>query len=197
MTEPTYPIKSGPRVIGLDVSLTATGIASSLGWCKTVGRSDVTTAPLLVRVGQVGDLAESILRHVGRPELVVIETPAFRALGGGVLERSALWWLVVRGLIARDVPVAEVNPRTRMRYATGKGQASKLAVVDAVARRYPLFLTYGNDNLADAAVLAAMGADRLGAPIASVPKTHRVALDAVTWPLGLIDVRGEPVEATK
>lgn len=192
-----FPIMSGPRVVGLDISLTATGIASSLGWCKTVGRCDVTTAPLLVRVGQVGQLEDSILRHVGRPDLVVVEVPAFRALGGGVLERSALWWNVVRGLIARDVPVAEVHNNTRMRYATGKGQAGKSAIVDAVARRYPMFTTLGDDNLADAVVLAAMGADRLGHPLAPVPKTHRVALDAVTWPLGLVDVRGAAVEAAK
>lgn len=175
----TVPLR---RVVGLDISLTATGIASSLGWSRVVGRSDITTAPLLIRMAAVSELADSILRHTGRPELAVVEVPAYRALGGGVLERSLLWGLVVRGLISREIPVAEVYNNTRMKYATGKGLASKGAIVDAVARRYPRYLTGGNDNLADAIVLCAMGCDWLGHPLARVPKAHRAALDAVSWP---------------
>jgi Holliday junction resolvasome RuvABC endonuclease subunit len=170
------------RVVGVDISLTATGIASSLGWCKVVGRTAVTKAPLLIRMGMVDELCAAILRHVGVPDLVVIEGPAFSRTGGGALERHALWWLVVRSLIGRDIPVAEVSPPTRCRYATGKGAAQKTAVVDAVARRLPQYATHGNDNLCDAVILAAMGADWLGSPLTVMPKAHREALSVVRWP---------------
>lgn len=180
MTDPLPP--ATPRVVGLDISLTGTGIASSRGWTRKVGRSNVTTAPLLVRMAQVGELARAIVNHVGVADLVVVEVPAFSRSGGGTLERSALWWLVVRSLISAEIPVAECFNNTRMRYATGKGMAAKTVIVDAVARRFPQYTTAGDDNLADAIVLAAMGSDHLGYPLAVMPKTHRVALDTVNWP---------------
>lgn len=175
-------MSAAPRVVGLDISLTATGIASSTGWCQVIGRTDVTKLPLRERLHAVDELAAAVLDLVARPDLVVVEVPAYSRSGGGVLERSALWWRVVRSLATRGIPVAEVYPRTRMRYATGKGQAAKTAIVDAAARRWPAYETGGDDNLADAIVLAAMGCDHLGHPLARVPATHRTALDAVIWP---------------
>lgn len=118
----------------------------------------------------------------GAPDLAVIEAPAYSRTGGGSHERSGLWWRVVRRLLAQGVPVVEVAPTQRCRYATGKGSATKGAVVDAVARRWPQYQTGGNDNACDAVVLAAMGADHLGHPTAIVPATHRTALDRMTWP---------------
>lgn len=184
-TEVTLRINPLPRIVGVDISLTATGIASSLGWTRKVGRSNVTKAPLLVRVAQVAELADSIVMHIGTPDLVVIEAPSFGSFtgGGGTLERSALWWKVVERIVGRDIPLAEVAPSQRAKYATGRGQATKSAVVDAVARRWPQFATHGDDNLADAAVLAAMGADHIGHPLCEVPKTHRAALEKVRWPI--------------
>jgi hypothetical protein len=70
----------------------------------------------------------------------------------------------------------------RCTYATGKGAASKEAVVDAVARRWPAWQTEGNNNLADAVVFMAAGRDWLGAPITDMPKTHRAAIDKAVWP---------------
>lgn len=180
---------STSHVIGLDLSLTGSGVASSAGWCEVVGQKDVTTQPLDRRLAIIDDLADRILTLVRSPQLVVIEQPAFSRAGAGSIERHALWWLIVRALRGRDVPVAEVTARGRMRYATGKGAATKSAVVDAVARRWSSFETGGNDNLADSVVLCAMGCDHLGSPLAAVPQTHRAALDAVKWPdLGLMGV---------
>jgi Holliday junction resolvasome RuvABC endonuclease subunit len=172
-----------PCVVGIDASLTATGLASTAGWCDTVGLKNVTTLPLAARLAVVDQLAEQILTAVGTPDLAVIEVPAFSRSGAGTLERSALWWAVVRSLHRRDIPVAEVFTGTRMRYATGKGSAAKTAIVDAVARRLPMFATGGDDNRCDAVVLCAMGADHLGHPLAVMPATHRAALAAVDWPV--------------
>lgn len=172
-----------PRVIGLDVSLSGTGIASSRGWCRVIGRDKVTTLPLVARIQAVDELAADILDNVGHPDLVVIEAPAFSRTGGGAVERHALWWKLARALVRRNVPVAEVTPGSRMRYATGKGRVTKNVVVDAVARRFPMFETSGDDNLADAVVLCAMGMDHLGHPLAAMPQAHRAALKAVNWPV--------------
>lgn len=171
-----------PPVVGLDLSITASGIASSLGWVERIGRNEVTKLPLIDRLAAVDELVAQILDRIGTPDLVVAEVPAFSRAGGGALERAALWWKVVRALTRRGVPVAEVYNNTRMRYATGKGLASKNAVIDAVARRWPQYETGGDDNLCDAVVLMAMGAHHLGSPVGSVPATHAAALKAVAWP---------------
>lgn len=169
--------------VGLDISLTGTGVASSAGWCKRVGRKDITKEPLDLRLSHVDQLAGTILELVGRPTLVLVELPAYSRAGGGSWERAWLWYKVIRSLRHAAVPVAEVHNQQRMVYATGKGSATKSAVVDAVARRWPQFATGGDDNLADAAVMAAMGADRLGVPIGSVPASHRLALSRIAWPV--------------
>lgn len=176
---------NNPTVIGLDLSLTGSGVASSNGWCERVGLPDITTKSLGERIVAVDTIVNQVILLVGQPALVCVEVPAFSRSGGGALERGGLWWQVVRRLLRAEIPVAEVFNQHRMRYATGKGSASKGAIIDAVARRWPMFETGGDDNLADAAVLAALGADRLGCPLAPMPVTHRKALDDVRWPEAL------------
>lgn len=175
-----------PTVIGIDTSLTATGVASSLGWCDLVGYTDkknpITKLPHPARIAALTALATDIAALVGTPDLAVIETPAYTQSGGGAHERGWLWWDIYRRLSNRDVPVALMTPNQRMLYATGKGSGGKGGVIDAVARRWPTFETGGNDNLADAVTLMAAGIDALGHPLAAMPQANRAALDAVAWP---------------
>ncbi|MEU6235921.1 hypothetical protein [Kitasatospora sp. NPDC047058] len=190
----TAPTIVAPVVIGLDTSLTATGIASSLGWCDTVGykplnkNDKITTQPHDRRLRSLLGLLGDVILAVGKPNLVVLESPSLRSLGGGGHERAWLWWEVYRGLAARDVPVALMSPSQRMMYATGKGSATKSAVVDAVARRWPAWTTGGDDNRADAVVLMAAGLDYLGHPITPMPAAHRASLVKAIWPE---EVRGD------
>jgi hypothetical protein len=170
------------RVVGLDLSLTATGIASNLGWCMTVGAKDITKLPAWDRSDALEALADEILLQAGDPALVLAEqVDTYRAYGGAS-ERAGLFWYVARRLRARGTPFAEVPSGVLKTYALGKGQGKKSAVIDAVARRWPNFETGGDDNMCDATVLAAMGADYLGQPLAAMPATHRKALVKVTWP---------------
>ncbi|MFG3051809.1 hypothetical protein ACGFZP_12790 [Kitasatospora sp. NPDC048239] len=193
-TDPGLMPAAAPVVIGLDTSLTATGIASSTGWCDTVGykprhKSDsITTQPHEQRLRSLLALLGDIILAVGRPGLVVLESPSLRSLGGGGHERAWLWWEVYRGLTVRDIPVALMSPSQRMMYATGKGSATKSAVVDAVARRWPDWSTGGDDNQADAVVLMAAGLDYLGYPVVPMPAANRAALTKSVWPEG---VRGD------
>ncbi|HEX5543634.1 MAG TPA: hypothetical protein VFX60_19125 [Micromonospora sp.] len=172
-----------PTAVGIDPSLTGTGIAHSDGRCARVGKTGISALPLLTRVAAVDSLVVQILHEVGRPDVVLIETPAYSSASGAALERHALWWTLVRALRDWGIPVAEVSIQRRMRYATGRGQATKGQVIEAVTRRWPAFAHGGDDNMADAAVLAAMGAHWLGVPLAPVPQTHAAALDGVDWPV--------------
>ena len=195
------------RIIGLDLSLTATGIATIDGDTidvSTVRSSGAKDASLSDRASRINRLVDQIValsmpesrssriwretgRRLGvvvgapRPDLVVIEQPAFSRTTGHHHDRSGLWWQTVTTLLEYGVPVVEVTPSGLKKYATGKGNADKDTVLLAVARRFP-DVEIRNNNEADALVLAAMGADHLGCPIGDMPAVNRAALDAVRWP---------------
>jgi crossover junction endodeoxyribonuclease RuvC len=176
------------KVLGIDLSLTSTGLASVVDTGASVGRIP-TKAGLHTLADQDRRLAaivEAVMTWATDTDLAVVEGPALVARTGYHHDRSGLWWLVVHRLLASSTPVAVVPPTVRAKYATGHGNAPKDQVLAAVIRRYPTIDITGNDE-ADALVLAAMGARRLGHPIDDLPLTHRTALTAATWPeeLGL------------
>ncbi|WP_113705461.1 hypothetical protein [Nonomuraea lactucae] len=177
---------TAPRVAGCDISLTSTGLAFNTGWCATAGRGSITTLPIGERTTAIREAADKILLHLDTADLVLVEKFVLargKAGAGGAGERAHLYYLVVDALIHRiGIPVVEVPQSTLKMYATGRGNAPKDEVKDAVARRLPIFVTRGVSDMCDAAMLAAMGADHLGHPLATMPAAHRKALDTVTWP---------------
>lgn len=185
------PPPTKPVVVGLDTALgsassSGTGIASSAGWCEAVGyrnaKKPLTGLPHPQRLTELEQLARRIVLTVKFPTLVVMELPALSRAGGGTHERAWLWWELYRQLTRSDIPVALMAPNQRALYATGKGNAGKTAVVDAVARRWPDWSTGGDDNMADAVTLMAAGMDWLGSPLAKMPAVNRAAIEKALWP---------------
>lgn len=175
-----------PTVIGIDLSLTSTGLCIVYkGKAQTfrVESKGSADASLANRYRRLDDIAGEIIMTVvnNDADLVVIEQPAYSRTVGHMHDRSGLWWIVVHALHHERHSVAEVAPTSRARYATGKGNAGKDAVLLEVARRFPDVALSGNDE-ADALVLAAMGADYLACPIVTMPASHREALGKVRWP---------------
>ncbi|MET8681726.1 hypothetical protein ABZW18_30120 [Streptomyces sp. NPDC004647] len=178
-----------PRVIGLDLSLTSTGVAGT-DWAKAL-------RPGRRRSHERMDwLCGHIRVGVEDADLVVVEGAAY-AQGGqaGHHELAGLWWLVTQALWRHRIPYAVANPHHRTIYATGRAnpaqdhprnQRSRVAkgLVRSVAvERYGVECEGpGRYDQADATVLAAMGLDWLGYPTVPVPDTHRRALEAVRWP---------------
>jgi crossover junction endodeoxyribonuclease RuvC len=166
------------KVIGVDLSLRSTGVAGD-GWADRI----VPPAKLL-GIGRLRYIRSAVLNYARPADFIVLEGPSYGSTGAGQHERAGLWWLVYDALTAVDLPVAVVPPACRARYATGRGNATKDAVLLAAARRYPHVDIDGNDE-ADALILAAMGADHLGEPWAIVPALHRKGLDGCAWPEGI------------
>ncbi|MFE0207062.1 hypothetical protein [Streptomyces sp. NPDC058985] len=188
-SDPAPTALAPPLVVGVDPSLTGTGIASSNGQVDVIGYKKartkdpgITQLPHAERIRAMRQLAHQVLEAVHLPNLVVMELPAVSRSGGGAHERGWFWWHLYSELTHYEVPVALMAPNARALYATGKGNAAKGAVIDAVSRRFPDWTTNGNDNAADAVALMAAGRDWLGHPITDMPKTHRAALDKATWP---------------
>lgn len=170
------------RVIGIDPSLTATGVAI-VATDETPAVGCITSKPdgdtITDRLDRITVAARTITEHAIRPrvvDLAVIEAPAYASRSGQQHDRSGLWWAIVRRLHGMGVPVMAVPPTSRAKYATGRGNAGKDQVVAAVVRRYP-DADVNDNNEADALVLAAIGARWLGYPIeSSLPVGHLAAM---------------------
>lgn len=164
---------SVPTIVGLDLSLTATGIAYEAG-TQTIS----VESKGVRRLAEISRAVLDVVRSLPA-DLVVLEGYSYASaqvahqLGelGGVV-RLALW--------SYAVPFIVVQPSSLKMYATGRGNAGKEEMLAAAIRR----LGYdGHDhNQADAAWLRAMALDHYGFPLAKVPDTHRKALAKVAWP---------------
>ena len=184
------------RVVGVDLSLTSTGLADNRG---RVDRVQTKSLPSTAAVGDVLDRIHRIVTAVetfarmsdgadGRyaadlADLIVVEGPSYASTGGQQHTRGGLWWVAV-GTLDSIGSVLVVPPSSRAMYATGKGTSGKDAVLAAAIRRYQAVDITGND-VADATILAAIGARLLGHPIDDLPKTHLRALDKLRLPATL------------
>ncbi|MGW3118573.1 hypothetical protein ACWDBW_15785 [Streptomyces sp. NPDC001107] len=109
-----------PRVIGLDLSLTSTGIAGT-DWA-------FAARPGRRRAHERMDwlLAAVAMCLKDGADLVVVEGAAY-AQGGqaGHHELAGLWWLVTQYLWRRRIPYAVANPHHRTIYATGRANPAQ------------------------------------------------------------------------
>jgi crossover junction endodeoxyribonuclease RuvC len=154
------------RVVGLDPSLAGFGVAR-------VAHGRVVSAQRLAPMTRRGHerlefLLDELLPLTTGADLVVIEGPSYGSPSEsqvGHHERAGLWWLVTQQLWGDRIPYAVCAPGTRAKYATGNGRAGKARVLAAVNERWPLAQATKDDNIADALVMAAIGARYLGEPI--------------------------------
>lgn len=175
-TERAFTPAPQPLVVGLDLSLVATGIAhmTADGVVTDLVTADGTG---LIRLRRLAYYIRNLCEHA---DLVCIEGPAYhQGVGAGYHERAGLHWLVLDRLWKTSTPVAIVGPSVLKQYATGRGNSGKDAMILAAARRFPTF--DGDNNQADALWLAALGLDHLTGQ-AVVPASHRAKLASVTWP---------------
>lgn len=180
------------QVVGIDLSLTSTGLVGTsndrithMHNIKTTGKKDDTLEQRSARIfGIANEVVDWI--HGDGCDLVVIEGPSFGSKFGHAHDRSGLWWLVMTALIEDGYPVAQVSPQGRAKYGTGAGGSKKDVVLAHVKERYQglVDFTIPNDDVADAILLAAMGARRLGVPVepADLPASNLAAMDGVLWP---------------
>lgn len=176
-------------VVGLDLSLTSTGIAAlDVGggalFTHAVRSKGTKADRLPQNTARLRDLAGRITAAVRRvdPDLVVVESALFSShQDSSAHRRAGLWWLVVDTLDAA-YPVVAAAPTTVKKFATGKGNADKSAVLLAVARRWGEdVLPDARGDRADAAVLAALGAYRLGGASLPVTKARTAVCEKVHW----------------
>lgn len=162
------------KVLGIDLSLTATGVAHWDGMTETIKtRTEDGDRRLVVIRDHLRGVA-----YVPRPVLVVIEDLPKHAKAAGI---TGMVQGVARVALADlGVPYVLVVPSIVKQYATGKGNATKPDMRMALFQRAGIDLR--DDNQCDAWWLRAMALDHYGQPAVELPKTHRAALAKVQWP---------------
>lgn len=169
-------------VVGLDLALIRTGVAVvNIGQGPTTCTCYFFEAKPEVGHERLAKIVASVEEVTRDADLVVMEGLAYaahdnrRALAGA-------WWIVQHMLWGERRPTAVVPPATLKQYATGIGNAKKPLVTAAVnSDAFPYFRTR-DDNAADAAVLASMGARAKGQPVDRVPIEQQAALLKCEWP---------------
>lgn len=165
-----------PTVVGLDLSLTSTGISSGL---LSSNISSKAKGPQ--RLHEISQEIASTLIELDDP-IVVVEGYSFgsrnsqaHAIGelGGVV-RLTLWNL--------RIPYVEIPPTSRAKFATGKGNAAKTEVMSAISARTGIvWVGKGADDRCDAWILEEMGLAWLGQARFQWPQLNMSALEKIDW----------------
>jgi len=170
-----------PQVMGVDPSLTATGVVVSGREPETIKASTPKTGyDTYLRLISIRDCLMDRVRELDQPVLVIenySHASKFQAhqLGelGGVIRTR---------LLEEGVPFYLISPNTLKMLATGKGNASKEAVGYEAVKRFEA--TPSDNNQADALWLWELGNHLIGQPTVDLPKSHVRALEGLNGPIG-------------
>lgn len=140
-------------IIGLDLSLTATGFAAlSADGCKLT-----TIEPKGVDgEARLDVILDALLSRIPMDAVVVIEGLSFGKALPSAFERAALHWMVRCELKRAKMRFFICPPTTLKLFVTGKGNAEKSMMLREVWKRWNVDAK--DDNQADAAALAYLGA---------------------------------------
>lgn len=177
---PRPTLAPGARTIGIDPSLTSTGIAiysDTDGWRL----GSITSSPdnykhkpplrgLIERLDTIADHTETFVNGWRPDDLVLIEGYLLMqtAARGAII---ANWHTLVSRLVHAGLDPIEIPPATRQTYATGGTRGGKDQVMAQAYRRFPQAAPNTNDE-ADALFLAALGRELTGHSIEPKPLPH-------------------------
>lgn len=170
------------NVIGLDLSLTSTGIALPGPDMKTVALA--TTKKGEERLVYLRDRILEIARacNLNGDLRVILEGYSFASRNSHAHALGELGGVVKVALFEMGIPIAICPPTCRAKFATGKGNAGKAEVVSGISARTGLVWTgKGAEDCCDAWALQEMGLTYLGEPRYAWPVENRKGLNNVDW----------------
>lgn len=173
-------------VVGLDLSLTATGVATADGQTVLKAAGTVST-DRANRLTHTLELRRQFTKLVESHDLIVVEDLPLSVRHGGVDGGRVqnLFEMVTYDAAGSGHSyagrVAWITPATLKKFATGRGNAGKPQVLAEAIRR--LGYLGHDDNEADAMWLRHAGLHHLGETDIALPKGQTAALDKVQWPM--------------
>lgn len=170
------PAYINPCIIGLDLSLTATGVAHPRGEVEVIRPDKIIKAiDGMARIELIRTRISDMLDALTLVELVVIEGYSYGSHQSYAREMGELGGVIRNHLYQERVPYLDVSPNMLKKIATGKGNASKYEVMQAASKR----LNYDghNDNESDALWLRAIGWFLMGETPCTIPAAQMEALE--------------------
>lgn len=146
-------------IIGLDLSLAATGVAE----LREPGKVEVFTVTSNAKLkpeARLSRLVQDIELMLPKARLVVLEGLSFGSNDPSAQERSALHWIIRINLHLRQIPYLVVAPSQLKKFCCDSGAAKKEMMIREVYRQWKV--EAADNNQADAAALAYVGAAYLG-----------------------------------
>lgn len=163
-----------PKVIGLDLSMTSTGIAYSNGDTRAI-------RPKRAGDARLTEIRQHVAEALTMCDLAVVEDLPTHAKSAGI---TGMVHGVVRALLTENlVPYALIAPATLKAFATGKGSGDKTPMAIAALKRAGR--EFENDkggDQCDAWWLRAAGLQWLGCPEFELPAAQVARLDKAKWP---------------
>lgn len=165
-----------PTLIGIDLSLTSTGISvnntTSLILTSTKGAER-----LFVISRKLKEIIET-----EKVDVAIIEGYSFASRNSQAHSIGELGGVVRMMLWEKSIPYVEVPPTSRAKFATGKGNASKGEVISSISAKTGIvFRNSGGNDECDAWVLEEMGKAKLGISSWSWTKEQLSALEKIDW----------------
>ncbi len=164
------------RIMGLDLSLNATGV------CLPDGRVMVVKGWRKWGDHRLQVIRDAVRLCAQRTDLVVIEGMG-RFKGNTGLVIAEVHGTVKVELMDQGVPYAVVTPSTLKKFATGNGNADKDMMIAAARRRAGL--VFKDHNQCDAWWLREAGLDHYKQPVSIHDPDPALSalLDVVEWPV--------------
>jgi Holliday junction resolvasome RuvABC endonuclease subunit len=164
------------KLLGLDLSLTSTG------YCFD-GITGVISTDFagVERLQAIRDDITNLL-IANEIECVLLEGYSFASRSGQAFSIGELGGVVRLAIYELGIPIVEIPPTCRAKFATGKGNASKNEVISAVSARTGII--WGNpgaDDKCDAWILEEIGLAYLGKSRYSWPEMNLSAMEKIDW----------------
>jgi Holliday junction resolvasome RuvABC endonuclease subunit len=169
--------KIKPTILGLDLSLTSTGICVD-------GRYYAITPKNLAGIERLDHISSAILAEIAASSVdaVIVEGYSFASRASQAHSIGELGGVVKTDLWRNGIPVVVVPPTSRAKFATGRGNAPKEEVISAVSARTGIVWSGGSaDDMCDAWILEEMALCWLGMSRWSWPDANLLALEKVDW----------------
>lgn len=158
------------KVVGLDLSITASGICASNGETYTVGgKSNLGDERLVI-------IKIAILDNLDADYYIIEDLPT-HAHGSGI---TGMVHGVVRStLLENQKKYVLVPPASLKKYATGKGNANKVDMAISLYERFKIKLK--DDNQVDAFWLRLMGLDYFDIEKINLPQANKSVFEKINW----------------
>lgn len=154
------------KVMGIDPSLT--GFAMVIMGDDCYERKEISTTSskwgktVRGRIARYRHLLGSCLEFAEKYDVsqFFVEGYSFASRGQAVITLAEFGGVLRDRLLWRNNLVLEIAPTMLKKFATGKGNANKILVLQEIAKRYGIF--FDSDNLGDAYIAAKIGRILIG-----------------------------------